>query len=608
MLANLMLIEALSIMLFAALLFHHVTYEVPSRIAHRLMRQADSVAILARESLLQNQPSLVGLPVIILDESPRVASIKITDPVGNILFVNRGKTSLDPVERAQISRLRLNEATVFTPGPGRWEVVKPIYTGSDLRGFVWIDSNRAWDQEQIHTTIRNMVICGMIWLVTSALLVLWITNSISRPLARLHRGTSDMMKSPGNDSNFPLPVIADNEVGDLIKAFNHMAASIKEQRAGLNETFSLLDSMLTYAPVGLAFFDDQCRLVRISQIFANMTGASANRYVGRTLPELMPMAPAQKLEDIVRSIFAGEGPVLNLEISIQNDDSGQPRTWLANAYPIQTTPQHVRWVGIIVFDTTERKRSEEALRKTEKLAATGRLAASMAHEINNPLEAITNLLFLLHNSCQLNYPALSYVVMAEHEIQQIAEITQQTLRFYRQPTLATHAKIAEILDSVLNLCQRRLNALNIQVERKYDPNIELFCFAGEIRQVFANLMGNAIDATSAGGRLLVRARYSRNWKAPSQIGVRFAVADTGEGMEPTVIEHIFEAFFTTKEATGTGLGLWVSDGIITKHHGLVHVHSRTARQGKTSGTVFEIFIPDNPNLTASAKTATVKAV
>jgi signal transduction histidine kinase len=125
-----------------------------------------------------------------------------------------------------------------------------------------------------------------------------------------------------------------------------------------------------------------------------------------------------------------------------------------------------------------------------------------------------------------------------------------------------------------------------------------------VRQVFANLVGNAIDATMAGGRLLIRARRSRNWKKPEQTGVRFAVADTGTGMDGEVRERVFEAFFTTKEVTGTGLGLWVSQEIILKHHGLVHLRSRTARPGRPSGTVFEIFIPDDPSLAAPEKRAT----
>jgi signal transduction histidine kinase len=313
----------------------------------------------------------------------------------------------------------------------------------------------------------------------------------------------------------------------------------------------------------------------------------------------------------VLRVFTTEGPVHNLELTgpalngLQDGKASRPWTWLASSYPVRTNPQQVRWVGVIVLDASDRKRSEDALRKTEKLAATGRLAASIAHEINNPLEAITNLLFLLRNFCKLEDPALNYVTMAEHEARRIAEITQQTLRFYRQSTLPARANMGELLDSVLSLYQGRLNALNIKVERDYDASMDLFCFAGEIRQVFANLVGNSIDATSQGGRLLVRARRSRSWKAPGQRGVRFVVADTGAGMEDAVRERVFEAFFTTKEVTGTGLGLWVSHEIILKHRGVVHVRSRTAAKGEGvdgtgSGTVFQIFFPDDPKLKAAA--------
>jgi len=168
--------------------------------------------------------------------------------------------------------------------------------------------------------------------------------------------------------------------------------------------------------------------------------------------------------------------------------------------------------------------------------------------------------------------------------------------------------MGDLLDSVLSLYNGRLNTLNISVERDYDPEMDLFCFSGEVRQVFANLVGNAIDASNGGGRLLVRARRSHNWKDPSQVGVRFAVADTGTGMEPAVRERVFEAFFTTKEVTGTGLGLWVSHEIIVKHRGLVHLRSRPAQEGRSSGTVFEIFIPDDPKLAVPVqKTAAAMA-
>ncbi|MGA2654135.1 MAG: ATP-binding protein [Terracidiphilus sp.] len=605
MLAGLLLLEALSLALFAALLIHQQTHDVFERAQHRLAHQATSVALQAKEALLQERAQWVGLSVKMMGEAPSVAFAKVTDPAGNVLYVSAGEPeqyTLAPLERAQIPLMTRDEPRVFNLGADRWEGVKPIYTGSDLRGFAWVETDRNWDHEELTSILRSTVLFGAVWIVASSLLVLLMARSISGPLATLHRGTRALMDSPEHGGNFPLPVAVHNEIGDLIETFNRMVASIAEQRAGLNDTLSLLDSMLANAPIGLAFFDRRCRIVRVNQVFADMTGVLLSRHLGRTLPELLPQRVARELEDTVLRVFSQEGPVRDLELSGQGGKPGRPWTWLASAYPVRTTPTQVRWVGVIVLDASDRKRSEDALRKTEKLAATGRLAASIAHEINNPLEAITNLLFLLHNFCELKDPALNYVVMAQHEARRISEITQQTLRFYRQSTLPARANMSELLDSVLSLYQGRMNTLNIKVERDYDPAMDLFCFAGEIRQVFANLVGNAIDATAAGGRLAIRVRRSSNWKDPKQKGVRFAVADTGSGMTPDVVERVFEAFFTTKEVTGTGLGLWVSHEIIMKHKGLVRVRTRTVSNlpeglARPSGTVFMLFFPDDPKLT-----------
>jgi PAS domain S-box-containing protein len=607
MLAGVVLLEVLSIGLFVALLVRQQAHEVHARMIHRLAHQANSVALQSTEALQQQRNTWVGLSVQMMGEAPSVSFAKVTDPAGNILYVSEGQAErmvLDPAERAQIPQIKNSEPRVFVFGNGRWEGVRAILTAGTVRGYAWVETDRAWDFQELDSILRSTLIFGCIWIAASALLVMLMARSISRPLAILHRGTRALMDSPENSGKFPLPVTVHNEIGDLVEAFNRMVASIAEQRSGLNDTLSLLDSMLANAPIGLAFFDRRCRFVRVNQVFADMTGVTLSRHLGRTLLELLPQPVAQQLEDAVLGVFKAEEPVRNLELSGQGGPNGRPWTWLASAYPVRTNPQQVRWVGVIVIDASERKRSEEALRKTEKLAATGRLAASIAHEINNPLEAITNLLFLLRNFSDLEDPALNYVEMAEHEAKRIAEITQQTLRFYRQSTLPTRANMAELLDSVLALYTGRMHNLNIVVDRRYDASMDLFCFSGELRQVFANLVGNAVDATAAGGRLVVRARRSRNWKFPEQQGVRFAVADTGTGMTPEVRKRVFEAFFTTKEVTGTGLGLWVSHEIIIKHHGLVHLHSKPALDGQPAGTVFQIFIPDEPEPVAALNAGT----
>lgn len=607
MLAGLMLLEVLSIVLFAGLLIEKQETDLRGRTQERLEAQSTSLASQAGEAFQQERPDWIQHSAKIMVTDPSVMSAKVTDPAGDVLFVgngNRDSIRLNSVELAQLPRAGHQRSLVFALSRERLESVSPIIVNGVLRGYVWVENNREWSYQQLDAILHGTLIFALIWLGASVVLVWLVSRAISRPLAVLHRGTRALMQSQEIGPTFPLPVTVDNEFGELIRAFNLMVASIEEQRSGLNDTLSLLDSMLANAPIGLAFFDRGCRVVRVNQVFAEMNGMPLSHHLGRTLPQLVSEPVAHQLEGVVRNVFASEASVRGVEMS-GIGKTKRAWTWLVSAYPVKPNPAEVRWVGVIVMDTSERKRNEEALRRSEKLAATGRLAASISHEINNPLEAITNLLYLLRNYCRLEEQAMRYVTMAEHEARRISEITQQTLRFFRQPTQPARANMGELLDSVLSLYQVRLGTLGIRVEREYDPSMDLFCYAGEIRQVIANLVGNAIDATTSGGRLLVRARRSQNWKENGQQGVRITVADTGTGIEAEFRARIFEPFFTTKEDTGTGLGLWVSQEIILKHQGLVHVRSRDGASGRRTGTVFQLFFPDNQALTRTAQVATV---
>ena len=217
----------------------------------------------------------------------------------------------------------------------------------------------------------------------------------------------------------------------------------------------------------------------------------------------------------------------------------------------------------------------------------GRLSSSIAHEINNPLEAVTNLLFLLQGSA-LSDTDKSYVLTAQRELARVSEIAAQTLTFNRQRDSYTEAKLTDILDSVLALYQGRLATSNIQVVRRYRYKRSMLCYPGELRQVFTNLIANAFDATRKGGRIIVRER-SATHPATTAPGIRITIADTGSGMTESVRARIFEAFYSTKGNNGTGLGLWISKGIIDKHRGTIQFKSSTSN-GR-SGTVFVIFLP-----------------
>ena len=249
-------------------------------------------------------------------------------------------------------------------------------------------------------------------------------------------------------------------------------------------------------------------------------------------------------------------------------------------------------MAAFIADLTLQKKSEEVLRRTEKLAVAGRLAASIAHEINNPLEAITNCLYLVGQT-ELPPLAREYLDLAQGELDRVAQITVQTLRFYRRSTQTSETDVHELLQTVLALLDSRLRRQNITVDRRLRASSRIRAHDGEIRQVLANLVGNAIDAAGqSGGTIYLRTRSATDWNSGRR-GIRITVADDGSGMDSPTLARIFEAFFSTKGLTGTGLGLWVSREIVEKHQGSIRVRSRPHTPGRPGGTVFTLFLPDH---------------
>ena len=239
-------------------------------------------------------------------------------------------------------------------------------------------------------------------------------------------------------------------------------------------------------------------------------------------------------------------------------------------------------------DISELKRAEVALIQSEKLAAVGRLATSIAHEINNPLEAVTNLVYLAKHEAKLPQVA-KYLEAADHELRRVSVITSQTLRFHKQASSPESVQAADLFSTVLSIYEGRLRNSRISVEVSHRTPQPIVCFAGDVRQVLNNLVGNAIDAMSnRPGRLLLRSHASTDWTT-SRKGITFTVADTGPGIAREHRQHIFEPFFTTKGIGGTGLGLWVSKEVVTRHHGVLKV--RSSNTSNASYTVFRFFLP-----------------
>jgi PAS domain S-box-containing protein len=287
-----------------------------------------------------------------------------------------------------------------------------------------------------------------------------------------------------------------------------------------------------------------------------------------------------------QAIDTGE-PYLN-EFRLRGKD-GTFRYFLARAVPVRNDSDRAeRWIGSLT-DIHDQKLAEDALRKSEKLATAGRLAASIAHEINNPLAAVTNSLYLALLDDSLDTITKGYLQTAEQELRRVAHITTQTLRFHQQSNLPSPTDLRDTVDEVLALFKQRLASKNIRLGAECERGSIVTCLGDELRQVIANLISNAVDAMPRGGSLRVRVRRAKRWTPGDPQGVRIVVADTGHGIPPQLVERIFEPFVSTKEATGIGLGLWVADGIVRKHRGSIRVRSRAG--APPTGTVFVVFIP-----------------
>ncbi len=246
--------------------------------------------------------------------------------------------------------------------------------------------------------------------------------------------------------------------------------------------------------------------------------------------------------------------------------------------------------GIVIFfrDVTQQKQTDEALLRNEKLAAVGRLASSIAHEINNPLEAVTNLLYIVQGDPDLSVESKNYLRTADRELGRIANITAQTLRFHRQSTEPVLLDPGKLIQEVLDISENRMREGRVAVRCDFKDDVRSTCFDGDIRQVLNNLIGNAFAAMPLSGTLTLRTR-NRIHCSTGRAGAMITIADTGRGMAPEVLKNIFEAFYSTKGIHGTGLGLWISKRIVHKHRG--HLRVRSCTSESKHGTIFTLWLP-----------------
>lgn len=348
---------------------------------------------------------------------------------------------------------------------------------------------------------------------------------------------------------------------------------LKQAETVMRQTAQEWRSTFDALSEGLVLLDNDNHVIRCNRAFTQMCGMGFRDVIGKDGME------------ILRQCF-GTAEFLANSASRYRGEWQHGMKWYQVTVDKVTTKELPIGSIVVLTNITQRKMAEESLRNAEKLAATGRLAHTIAHEINNPLEALTNLIYLAEISSD-RPDVHNYLGQALNELSRVARITKQVLSFHRESNKPVEMPFDELLDTVLALYSRQIQDKGVAL--KYEPgpaDVKLEGFPGELRQVMANLVGNAIDATPRDGKIRIRFRRVIQRGVP---GVRFTVCDNGPGIPENIREHIFEPFFTTKELKGSGLGLWLTSTIVTKHQG--NLRFRSSMKPGQSGTCFSLFLP-----------------
>jgi PAS domain S-box-containing protein len=312
-------------------------------------------------------------------------------------------------------------------------------------------------------------------------------------------------------------------------------------------------------------------------------GYLAHEIVGKSVLVLIPPELHSEEPEILRKVTAGER-IEHFETRRRRKDGELIRISLTIS-PIRDSSGRIVGISKIARDITDRKLAEAALLESERMAVIGRMAASIAHEVNNPLEAVLNLGYLLERNPSLDDDARSYARLLIDEVLRVAEITRQTLSFYRDASYLAKVDIPSILESVLSLHQPLLESKSILLSTRFQKCAPVLARPGELRQVFTNLLVNAVDALPGGGRIRVSVDCP-----PRENWICVTIADNGPGIPENARRRIFQPFFTTKVSKGTGLGLWISQGILRKYGGSIRMRTFTSPSPWT-GTAFRVCLP-----------------
>lgn len=316
---------------------------------------------------------------------------------------------------------------------------------------------------------------------------------------------------------------------------------------------------------------------------SRMYGYTAEEIIGQSILRLIPEELHSEEDEILRKLRLGER--LEHYETIRVSKFGKRIEVSLTISPIRDGTGRIIGSSKIARDITARKQMERSLVQAEKLAAAGRMAATIAHEINNPLEAMLNLIYLAR-ACTRESETHGYLETAEKELERVSHIARQTLGFYRDTGMPTEIFLDELLKGVLAVYRPKLNVRKIAARVEFETTRPLTARRGELLQVFSNIIVNSVDAMQPGGILHVQTREMTDAGAA---GIQVLIRDQGSGIAPENLARIFEPFFTTKECHGTGIGLWVAKQLVERHDGRIAITSST--EAGNSGTETRIFFP-----------------
>ncbi|MGC9198722.1 MAG: ATP-binding protein [Acidobacteriaceae bacterium] len=340
--------------------------------------------------------------------------------------------------------------------------------------------------------------------------------------------------------------------------------------------------------------DKRGRVTFVNSMAERLIGRSSNQAIGRAIAEVFPLfheTTGKPIENPFRKVMEQNFVVGAAGHALLEHQDGSRIPIDESAAPIRDAQGDPVGMVIVFRDATQERKSQEVLRKTEKLAAAARLAATVSHEINNPLEAIGNLVYIAKTTENVPEAAVAHLAMAEEELIRVSHITRQTLGFYRESKMPEKFDLTTLVESVLNIYSNKFRTKSIRVERELAHCPLFYGLSGELNQAVANLISNAADAVPNGGSIRVGLTCR---KESGEDAVYITIQDDGPGIADEHRERIFEPFFTTKKDVGTGLGLWVAKEIIERHGGRLEVESRTAAEDH--GTTFTITLPVRPEL------------